>query len=325
MVVNPRQQHPQHVRALMMLLLANLFWGLSFPTIKGLVLMHEAIVPGSSSSFITAMTVTPRFVLAALVMLVWQARKLGGLTRLELRQGIELGLFTSLGTIFQNNGLQSTSASTSAFLTQLYAILIPVWVALRQRKSPGGRVWISGLLVLAGVAILGRFDWRTLSFGRGEWMTLVCSVFYAGQILCLEQKEFAANDALRITTVMFVTEALVFSGLLTLTMPNLGAVVALCSAPAWAGLTLVLTLTCTLAAFVIMNCWQPKISAIEAGLIYCVEPIFGSLFALWLPALFSLWGGIAYANEVATWSLLAGGGLITLANLLLNMWPNKRA
>lgn len=307
-----------------MLLLANLFWGLSFPTIKGLVLMHEAIVPGSSTGFITAMTVTPRYLLAALIMLVWQARKLGALTRSEMRQGIELGLFTSLGTIFQNNGLQSTSASTSAFLTQLYAILIPVWVALRQWRNPGVRVWVSGLLVLGGVAILGRFDWRTLSFGRGEWETLACSVFFAGQILCLERKEFAANDALRITTVMFATEAVIFSGLLVWTMPNADAVVALCSSPAWAGLTLLLTGFCTLAAFIIMNRWQPKITAIEAGLIYCVEPIFGSLFALWLPALYSRWGGIDYANETATWSLLIGGGLITLANLLLNLWPVRR-
>lgn len=308
-----------------MLLLANLFWGLSFPTIKGLVLMHEAIVPGSSTGFVTAMTVTPRYVLAALIMIVWQARKLGALTRLEIRQGIELGLFTSLGTIFQNNGLQATSASTSAFLTQLYAILIPVWIALRQWRNPGARVWISGMLVLGGVAILGRFDWRTLTLGRGEWETLICSVFYAGQILCLERKEFAANDALRITTVMFTTEAVVFSCVLAWTMPNVGAVVALCSSPAWTALTLVLTLTCTLAAFIIMNRWQPKISAIEAGLIYCIEPIFGSLFSLWLPALYSQWGGIAYANETATWGLLIGGGLITLANLLLNLWPAKRA
>ncbi|MFT3868321.1 MAG: DMT family transporter [Nibricoccus sp.] len=323
--MNPNQQNPEHFRALTMLLLANLFWGLSFPTIKGLVLMHEAIVPGSSVGFVTAMTVTPRYVLAALIMIVWQARKLGALTRLEIRQGVELGLFTSLGTIFQNAGLQSTNASTSAFLTQLYAILIPVWFAVRQRRNPGARVWVSGLLVLGGVAILGRFDWYSLSFGRGEWDTLACSVFFAGQILCLERKEFGANDALRITTVMFSTEAVIFSSLSIWITPNAGAVTALCSSPPWMGLTLLLTLTCTLAAFTIMNRWQPKISAIEAGLIYCIEPIFGSLFALWLPALYSRWGGIAYANETATWSLLVGGGLITLANLLLNLWPVKRA
>jgi hypothetical protein len=89
----------------------------------------------------------------------------------------------------------------------------------------------------------------------------------------------------------------------------------------WVGLTLALTLTCTLGAFLLMNTWQPKITATEAGLIYCFEPIFGSVLALFLPALFSVWCGIAYANETATGSLLLGGGLITVANVLLQLRP----
>jgi len=318
-------RHPQHAHALLMLLLANLFWGLSFPTIKAVVLVHEKVLPGSSGWFVTAMTVSPRYVMAALVMALWQVRRLGQTTRGELRQGIELGLFASFGAILQNDGLQLISASTSAFLTQLYAVLIPAWVALRQRRSPGARVWLCGVLVLAGVAILGRFDWRTLSFGRGEWETLACSVFYMGQILCLERPEFTRNDPLRITFVMFATQSVIFSGLLLGTAPSSAAVWQLCTSLPWVSLTLALTLACTLGAFVIMNTWQPKISATEAGLIYCFEPIFGSLFALVLPALYSVWCGIGYANETATVGLLIGGGFITLANVLLQSRPLPKA
>jgi drug/metabolite transporter (DMT)-like permease len=303
-----------------MLLLANLFWGLSFPTIKALALVHETVMPGSSGGFITAMLVMPRYVLAALVMAVWQARRLGAVTRVEVRQGIELGVFTSLGVLLQNDGLQFTQASTSAFLTQLYAILIPAWVALRQRRNPGARAWLAGALVLAGVAILGRFDWRTWSFGRGEWETLLGSVFFAGQILCVARKTFAGNDALRVTTVMFVTQSLIFSVFAIFAVPDVAAVGLLWTSAPWVGLTLVLTGLCTLWAINLMNRWQPKITAIEAGLIYCIEPIFGALFALFLPALYSRWSGIDYANETATWSLLIGGGLITLANALVNLW-----
>jgi drug/metabolite transporter (DMT)-like permease len=312
-------RQPQHARALLMLLIANVFWGLSFPTIKAVVLVHESVLPGSTNWFVTAMSVTPRYILAAFVMLLWQARKLGQITHGELRQGLELGLFASVGTILQNDGLQFTSASVSAFLTQLYAVLIPALVAVRLRRSPGIRVWLAGALVLAGVALLGHFDWRTLSFGRGEWETLACSVFFMGQILCLERREFAANDPLRITLVMFSVQAVVFTGLLLGTAPSATAVWQLCSSLPWIGLTLALTLTCTLGAFLIMNTWQPKITATEAGLMYCFEPIFGSLLALVLPALFSIWCGIAYANETATWALAIGGGLITFANVLLQL------
>lgn len=307
-----------------MLLLANLFWGLSFPTIKAVVLIHAATLPGSSDGFITAMSVTPRYVLSALVMLIWQAGRLGALTRLELRQGIELGLFTALGMVFQNDGLQFTSASTSAFLTQLYAILIPIWVAARERRNPGLRVWAAGLLVLSGVAVLGHFNWQKWSLGRGEVETLIASVFYAGQILCVARKEYAGNDALRITTIMFATEAVVFLGFLALVAPSGAAVVRLCAVVPWSSLTLLLACTCTLAAFILMNRWQREISAIEAGLVYCVEPVFGALFALFLPALYSVFGDITYANETATWSLLLGGGLITAANILLNLGSRRK-
>jgi drug/metabolite transporter (DMT)-like permease len=314
-------RHPQHTKALLMLLLANAFWGLSFPAIKAVVLVHESLLPGSGNWFVTAMSVTPRYILAALVMLLWQVKNLGQITRGELRQGVELGLFASIGTVLQNDGLQFTSASVSAFLTQLYAVLIPALVALRLRRSPGIRVWVCGILVLAGVAILGHFDWKTLSFGRGEWETLACSVFFMGQILCLERREFSNNNPLRITLVMFSVQAVVFSGLLLGTAPSAAAVLKLCGSLPWIGLTLALTVTCTLGAFLIMNTWQPKITATEAGLIYCFEPIFGSLLALFLPALFSVWCSISYGNETATWSLLMGGGLITVANVLLQLRP----
>src|SRR5690606_32280937 len=111
----------------------------------------------------------------------------------ELKQGLALGLFAAAGMLFQSDGLQFTAASTSAFLTQFYAIMIPVYLALRTRRHPGAHVWLCCALVLAGVAILGRFDWQALRFGRGEWETLLSSVFFMGQILWLERAEFRGN------------------------------------------------------------------------------------------------------------------------------------
>jgi drug/metabolite transporter (DMT)-like permease len=252
----------------------------------------------------------------ALKPLAWR-----GVTRGELKQGLVIGLFASAGMLLQNDALQFTSASTSAFLTQFYAILIPVYVAVRARRNPGGRVWLSCALVLAGVAILGRFDWRELHLGRGEWETLLASVFFMGQILWLEKKEFAANRAFELTLVMFATEALVFAVLAGATAPSVAAMVVPWTSPVWLGFTVTLTVVCTLGAFGLMNAWQPKITATEAGLIYCVEPIFGSLAALFLPAVFSVWAMINYANETATWTLLVGGGLITAANILIQLKP----
>ncbi len=304
-----------------MLLLANFFWGISFPVIKAIVLLHERLVPAAGTWFSAIYTVAPRFVLATAILILWQPRGFWRVTPGELKQGVVIGLFAAAGMLLQNDALQFTAASTSAFLTQFYAILIPVWVALRSRRNPGALIWTCCALVLAGVAILGNFDFRTLTFGRGEWETLLSSLFFMGQILWLEKKEFAANRAAKLTLVMFATEALVFSVLAVVVAPDFATLAAPWGNGAWVGFTLVLTLLCTVGSFSLMNAWQPKITATEAGLIYCVEPIFGSLMACFLPALFSVWAAIHYPNETATWSLLLGGGLITLANILLQLRP----
>lgn len=304
-----------------MLLVANLFWGLSFPLIKAIALTHARLLPNSGNWFITAWTVGPRFILAAVVLLVWQWRQLRTFTAPEIRQGLGLGFFASLGMLFQTDGLQFTEASTSAFLTQLYAILIPIYLAIRLRRVPPWTVWVSSFLVLAGVAILGRFDWQRLELGRGEVETLISSFFFMGQILWLERKGFGDNRVLPVTLVMFTVEALVFSVLALATAPSVSELWIPFTSPPWLAFTLMLTAICTLGAYVIMNTFQPRITATEAGLIYCVEPVFGSVMALFLPAIFSVWAGIAYPNETATSALLLGGGLITAANILIQLRP----
>ena len=311
----------KHTRALLMLILANFFWGLSFPVIKAIFLLHEKLLPGGGTMFATIYTVAPRFLLAVVLMIALRPRAGWRGTSGECKQGVLLGLFATAGLLFQNDGLQFTAASTSAFLTQFYAILIPIWVAWRQRRSPGVRIWTAGVLVLAGVAILGRFDWHELRLGRGEIETLLCSVFFMGQILVLEQKEFAGNRSERVTFLMFVTQALLLGLLVPFTAPHVGAIAVPWTSPAWLSLTLVLTVLCTYGAYSLMNAWQPKITATEAGLIYCIEPIFGSLMALFLPAILSRLAGIDYPNESATWTLLVGGGLITAANVLVQLKP----
>jgi drug/metabolite transporter (DMT)-like permease len=263
----------------------------------------------------------PRFLLAAVIMVIWKPGAMRGMSRLEVRQGVGLALFAVLGMVFQNDGLQYTSASTSAFLTQLYAILIPIYLAVRGRRLPPATVWISCALVLAGVAVLARLDWGDLHLGRGEIETLVSSLFFMGQILMLDRPGFAANRPVPVTLIMFVVEAAASLLLVAFTAPHLSEIPVLFVSLPWLGFTAALTLFCTVGAFTLMNTWQPKITATEAGLVYCLEPVFASCLALFLPNLFALWAGLVYPNETLTLNLLIGGGLITAANLLIQLRP----
>src|ERR1700722_19595442 len=176
-----------------MLSIASLYWGLSFPLIKAITALNHALLPGAGTWFIAAAAMAPRFMLAAAVLAVFRRRGEARVTPLEVRQGLVLGAFSSAGTLLQTDGMQFTDASTSSFLTQFSAILIPLWFALRSRRNPGAAVWSGCALVLLGAAIIGHFDWRTLRFGRGEWETLLSAMFFTGQILWIEKPEFAGN------------------------------------------------------------------------------------------------------------------------------------
>ncbi|HZZ20875.1 MAG TPA: EamA family transporter, partial [Opitutaceae bacterium] len=214
--------HPQRRRAIMMLVLATLYWGISFPVIKALQELNHNLLPGGSAAFLDAQTVAPRFALGFLLVLLFNWRQ-GMPRRAEFIQGFQIGAFAAVGSLLQSDGLRFTSASSSAFLTQMSAVLIPAFLAIRHRRSPRLAVWLACALVLAGAGILGHVSWQQLRLGRGEWETLWASAFYAGQILSLENPRYISNRAGMVTLSMFGVEAVLFLGMAGATAPGAGA------------------------------------------------------------------------------------------------------
>ncbi len=315
----------RHWRATQMLLVATLFWGVSFPVGKALLETQQKLLPGLSPWFFSALCLTYRFALAALIFGACLGRSLAGLTRRELGQGISLALFGAGGLLFQMDGLARIPASTSAFLTQLYCIMIPAWLAIRRRRWPSATTLACCLLVLAGAAVLSGFDWQALRLGRGEAETILGSALFCGQILLLEHPAFAQNHMGRTTVAMFAATSLACLPVAVLTATRASDWWRAYASPACLAFLAILILLCTLISYVLMNYWQARVSATEAGLIYATEPVFASCFALFLPARLSSWAGIHYPNEQLTWCLLVGGGLIVAANAWLQVQNASQA
>jgi drug/metabolite transporter (DMT)-like permease len=309
------------LRAVQMLVLANACWALSFPTMKALELYQRGVFESSNSWFITSSSLVVRFGLASLVMLLVCARTLGRITRLEIWEGIGLGVVGGIGLIFQMDELAHTAASTSAFLTQFYCLLIPIVVAWQSRRWPSPVVATSCLMVIAGVAVLSNVNWRNFHIGRGELETLIASTIFTGQILWLQRPKFSANNVNHFTLVMFAITTLVCLPVALSTGGSLGPWIDSYRSAPMLVFTAILTGACTLGGYLLMNYWQPRVTATQAGLLYCLEPIFASLFAMFLPGWFSTMAGIHYLNEQIGWSLLIGGGLITAANVLMQLRP----
>jgi drug/metabolite transporter (DMT)-like permease len=308
-------------RASLVLVFTCACWAFSFPIMKSIEQVGRDAVPGASSVFFAALCIAIRFTLAGLVLGTFCGRSLTGVTRLEIQQGGGLGLFGGLGLVLQMDGMAYTLASTSAFLTQAYCVLIPVWMCLRHLRWPAPQVAGACFLALLGAALLARLGSDGFRFGRGEWETLAGSVLFTGQILWLERPVFHGNNSMRATTVMFFVMALTTWPMALLTAPTPGATIAAYSSPSALTLLLLLTGLCTLITFPLANHWQPRITATQAGLLYCTEPVFTSFIALFFPGWISHATGIRYPNETLTFHLVSGGLLILAANAWLLLHP----
>lgn len=286
---------------------------------KAIGMLHDGLLQHADSWFATSSAVAVRFGIAAVLILAWSWRSVGTITRLEVWQGFGLGVCAGLGMLLQVDGLRYTSASSSAFLTQCGCLFLPWVVAVRDRKWPSGLLVICSIMAMGGVAVLADVDWRTFSMGRGEVETLMSSAIFTAQVLWLERPRFRGNRVTHFSLVMFVVMTLTALPVAVWTAERPGDWVAAYGSVPVMGLILVLVVCCTLVAFTLMNRWQPVLPAPEAGLIYAAEPVFASLFALFLPVWLSRFAGIDYANETATVALLTGGGLITLANVLIQV------
>jgi drug/metabolite transporter (DMT)-like permease len=294
---------------------ACFFWGIGFPITKAFALRAQLEAPVASAWFIVATLVAGRFFLAGLTLL---ALERGRPTRLELEQGIWVGLFSGCGLLLQTDGMMRTDASTSAFLTQGYVVMLPVVAAVAARRWPERRVILAVLGIVLGLAVLARFDPRTFYLGRGEWETLVAAMFFGLQILSLGRVKYRNNRSVPVSVVFFFVNALCAIPLALATFSGEALNQLVMSRETWILFGLLVVLG-TLCPFLLMNRNQPHVPPAEAGIIYGAEPLFGSGFALFLPALLTPLAGASYPNEELTPRLLFGGALVTLANVVLQV------
>jgi drug/metabolite transporter (DMT)-like permease len=301
-------------RAVLALLVACSLWGFGFVLVKAFTTATIDGGPRLGSWFVASFMVGARFGAAALVVGAFERSPPG---RGEWLQGLGLGASTGAGMVLQTDGLAYTNASTGAFLTQGYVVFLPLVGALWTLCWPPVRITVSALLVLAGLALLSHFDVHALRLGRGEAETLAAAACFTVQILVLDAKRFRGNRTGPVSFVMFLSMALVAFPVSIVTARSGADVSSILRAPGSLWLLSAMTLLPTLASFLLMNRFQPHVTASEAGIVYATEPVVASLCALVFPAVLSGLLDIDYENESLDPRLIAGGALVLVANLLL--------
>ncbi len=308
---------PPIQRARTLLFGATALWGLSFPLLRGLELAQGAQSTGLPPAAMAAADMAARFLCAALILLPIYGRELGTLSRREWSQATGLAFLAGAGLFLQTLGLLWTDASVAAFLTQLYTLIVPLIVAFRDRRWPTLRTVGACLLVLVGAALLSPGLIAHFTLAVGEAVILLSTIFFSGQIVWVERPRYAANRAGPVTVLMFGLMGIFFALIYPLLGGTPAAAPRLFATPGLIVLMAATVLFCTAINFFIMNKWQRWVSATEAGLIYCLEPVIATALAAFLPAFISVVARVTYPNEALSWNLALGGSLILGATILV--------
>lgn len=242
-----------------------------------------------------------RFTIASVVLLVVAPRALGRLSPVVRRHAIVLGLLYGVAQIAQTAGLAHTAASVSGFVTGLYVVFTPLLAAaiLRTRIPPV--TWAAVALATLGLGVL---TLNGFSIGYGELITLVSAVLYALHIVGLGAWS-TPQDALGMTILQIMVIALMCS----LATVHDGVVLPSTAAD-WASVLYMAIIVGALALFA--QTWaQAHLPPTRSAIIMSMEPVFASLFAVWL-------GG-----EDVTSRLLLGGGMVLVAMLAVELAPRR--
>lgn len=275
-------------RGALLLLVAGLLFGTTF------LVVQRAVDDAEPLPFLGA-----RFLIAAAVLAPVALRRpaRGG----EVRLGVVAGLILAAGYWLQTTGLRSTDTSTSAFITYLLVVIVPVMVAVGERRLPGRRLVAGVALAVAGLVLLS--GGAGSSFGRGEALTLACAFAFAGHLVAVGHGA-GRFDPVRFTFVQVLTVGVVCA------VPGTVAGGYGFGAGAW-GAAVFTGVFATAAAFFCMVAGQRAVPESRAALILLVEPVSAGLL------------GVATGEELG-WRGLAGAALILGAIALVELAPLLR-
>lgn len=166
----------RRTQAALAMMATTAMWGATF------VLVKQALESASVFAFMVL-----RFGLAALVMAAIYRAAVRGMSRSELRAGVEIGLFLFAGYAFQNAGLLFTTASKSAFITGSAVVLVPLLLFAFWGRKARTSAWVGAFAAFAGLFFITVPGGAGLSgfaqLNRGDMLTVAGAISFALHII----------------------------------------------------------------------------------------------------------------------------------------------
>ena len=291
------------------LLAVTFAWGATFIWMKQAMNAIQPEIEAYGRTPVVATLVGGRFLIAFIALFLISREARSALRDQQLwKGGAILGGILLVGFITQMIGLDSITPSTSAFLTSLYV----VFTALITTTLTGQKVTRTMILGVALATFGAGFIEGPphLSWGAGEVLTVFCAFFFALHIL-YTQKITEEMSPIGVTSTSFL---IVVIGSLVVAILTAGT----STTDALSVVTnngVILPLLClgligSLFALLLLNMLQRFLHPVQAAIIYALEPVWATIFALGL-------GMTSWTDWIAV-----GGGALLIGNLMVELREN---
>ena len=278
------------LRADLLLLSVAIAWGVTF------LMVQDAINSTPVYAFLFF-----RFALASILMFFIAYKFLKQTNKKTILYGVILGVFLFSAFATQTFGLLYTKSSIVAFITGLNVICVPFLGYLLFKEHISKKVFMATIVAVIGLYLLTMSGSLTIEIG--EFLTLICAILFALQIIFTGKFSKEVNVFLLVLFQLITVTilSLVFS----LTLDNV--TFDLNYDYTFFKAIIITAIFATVYAFLIQTYMQQFTTASKTAIIFAMEPVSASVFAY------------ISVGEVLTNIQLSGAILIVFATVVAEL------
>ena len=250
------------LRADLLLLSVAIAWGVTF------LMVQDAISTTPVYSFLFF-----RFALASLLMFFIAYKYLNFINKKTVIYGVILGVFLFSAFSTQTFGLAYTQSSIVAFITGLNVICVPFLAYFIFKEEITKNVFLGSFIAVFGLYLLTMSG--TLTFEKGEFLTLICAFLFALQIIFTGKFSKEVNVFLLVLFQLITVAvlSLIFSLSLEEKTFDISYNYAFFKA------VIITAVFATVYAFLIQTYMQQFTTATKTAIIFAMEPVSAAIFA----------------------------------------------
>ena len=282
------------LRADLLLLSVAIAWGVTF------LMVQDAISTTPVYSFLFF-----RFALASLLMFFIAYKYLNFINKKTVIYGVILGVFLFSAFATQTFGLAYTQSSIVAFITGLNVICVPFLAYFIFKEKIRKNVLLGSFIAVFGLYLLTMSG--TLTFEKGEFLTLICAFLFALQIIFTGKFSKEVNVFLLVLFQLITVAilSLIFSLLLEEKTFDISYNYAFFKA------VIITAVFATVYAFLIQTYMQQFTTATKTAIIFAMEPVSAAIFAY------------ITVNELLSDTQIFGAILIVFATIIAELQFKK--